>query len=205
MFKFFIPKEDKYFDDFNQLITNVNEMAQLNKQLFTTLPYSFETIQKIKSLEHRCDEISSKIIKRLNKTFITPFDREDILSLTKKIEGISNALKSLAIRIEIYCFSERMDSADKMVDMIALAVKELTLAIKELKTGKNTMNGLRVVKDIEVEADAVFQNTLKKIFAEEKDIVTLLKKKEMLEMLENAVDKCNVCANQILTIYIKNS
>ncbi|MFH0735955.1 MAG: DUF47 family protein [bacterium] len=205
MFKFFIPKEDKYFDDFNELINNVNEMAQLNKQLFTILPYSYETIQKIKSLEHRCDEVASKIIKRLNKTFITPFDREDILSLTKKIEGISDALKSLAIRIEIYNFTEKMDSADKMVDMIALAVSELASAVKELKSGKNTINEIRVVKDIEVEADTVFQNTLKKIFAEEKDIVTLLKKKEMIEMLEYTVDKCQVCANQILTIYIKNS
>ncbi len=205
MFKFLIPKEDKYFDDFNELISNVNEMAQLNKQLFTTLPYSYETIQKIKSLEHRCDEVSSKIIKRLNKTFITPFDREDILALTKKIEGISDAIKSLVIRIEIYSFSTKLESSDKMVEMIALAVKELATAVKELKSGKNTINEIRMVKDIEAEADLVFQNTLKKIFAEEKDMLVLLQKKEMLEMLEYTVDKCQQCANQILTIYIKNS
>lgn len=205
MFKFLIPKEDKYFDDFNELISNVNEMAQLNKQLFTTLPYSYETIQKIKSLEHRCDEVSSKIIKRLNKTFVTPFDREDILALTKKIEGISDAIKSLVIRIEIYSFSTKLESSDKMVEMIALAVKELAAAVKELKSGKNTINEIRMVKDIEAEADLVFQNTLKKIFAEEKDMLVLLQKKEMLEMLEYTVDKCQQCANQILTIYIKNS
>jgi len=205
MFKFLIPKEDKYFDDFNELISNVNEMAQLNKQLFTSLPYSYETIQKIKSLEHRCDEVSSKIIKRLNKTFITPFDREDILALTKKIEGISDAIKSLAIRVEIYSFNKELESSDKMVEMIALAVKELASAIKELKSGKSTINEIRMVKDIEVEADLVFQNTLKKIFVEEKDMLILLQKKEMLEMLEYTVDKCQQCANQILTIYIKNS
>nr|HPN38583.1 DUF47 family protein [Melioribacteraceae bacterium] len=173
MLKFFKPKEDKYFDDFNELITNVYEMAQLNQTLFKQLPYNYETIQRIKSLEHRCDEVVSRIVKRLNKTFITPFDREDILALAKKIEGISDAIKSLAIRIEIYNFQSVMDSADKMVDMIALSVKELAAAIKELKSGKNTINEVKIVKDIEAEADLLFQQTLKKIFAEEKEVLTL--------------------------------
>ncbi len=205
MLKFFKPKEDKYFDDFNELISNVYEMALLNQQLFKQLPYNYETIQRIKSLEHRCDEVVSRIVKRLNKTFITPFDREDILALAKRIEGISDSIKSLVIRIEIYNFQKFMDSADKLVDMIALSVKELVAAIAELKSGKNTINEIKIVKDIEAEADLLFQQTLKQIFAEEKDVLTLLQKKEMLEMLEHTVDKCQQCANQILTIYIKNS
>ncbi|MEW5842378.1 MAG: DUF47 family protein [Bacteroidota bacterium] len=205
MLKFLIPKEEKYFQYFNEMIANVVAMAELTKKLFSELPYNAEVIHQIKSLEKRCDEISSRVIKKLNKTFITPFDREDILTLTKRIEGVSNALKSLAVRLEIVNLDVALDSAIKLTEIIHLQVTELQAAISKLKERDEVENHCKVVKDLESEADIIHQETLKKIFATTNDAVMLIKKRDILDMLEKTIDRNQLVANLILIIFIKNS
>ncbi|MBI5807554.1 MAG: DUF47 family protein [Ignavibacteriales bacterium] len=205
MFKFLTPKEEKYFLYFNDLISNVVTMAELNKTLFSSIPYSTEVIHQIKSLEKRCDEISTKIINKLNKTFITPFDREDILALTKKIEGVADSLKSLALRLEISNLSVELESSLKLSDVILLQVKELQSAITKLKDRKEVENHCKAVKDLESEADIIYQETLRNLFANVNDAMLFIKKKDVLDMMEKCTDKNQVVANLILTIFIKNS
>lgn len=205
MFKFLTPKEEKYFLYFNNLISNVVTMAELNKTLFSSIPYSTEVIHQIKSLEKRCDEISTKIINKLNKTFITPFDREDILALTKKIEGVADSLKSLALRLEISNLSVELESSLKLSDVILLQVKELQSAITKLKDRKEVENHCKAVKDLESEADIIYQETLRNLFANVNDAMLFIKKKDVLDMMEKCTDKNQVVANLILTIFIKNS
>jgi len=84
MFKKLLPKEEKYFEDFKDIISYIQEIARLTNSFFAAETYDKDIYLKLKPLEHRCDEITSKVIKRLNKTFITPLDREDIFSLIKK-------------------------------------------------------------------------------------------------------------------------
>jgi hypothetical protein len=205
MFKFLTPKEEKYFLYFNDLISNVVTMAELNKTLFSSIPYNTEVIHQIKSLEKRCDEISTKIINKLNKTFITPFDREDILALTKKIEGVADSLKSLALRLEISNLSVELESSLKLSDVILLQVKELQSAITKLKDRKEVENHCKAVKDLESEADIIYQETLRNLFANVNDAMLFIKKKDVLDMMEKCTDKNQVVANLILTIFIKNS
>ena len=92
MLKQLIPKEEKYFEDFKEMISHISGMAQYTNQLLSSDVIDVNLLLKIKPLEQRCDEISSKIIKRLNKTFITPFDREDIFGLVKRLSAISDNL-----------------------------------------------------------------------------------------------------------------
>lgn len=92
MFKKILPKEEKYFDDFNAMISLIDEMAIITHQLFFAEQMDYALILKLKSLEKRCDEISSRVTKRLNKTYITPFDREDIFALIKKLDNIAGTL-----------------------------------------------------------------------------------------------------------------
>lgn len=205
MLKFLTPKEEKYFLFFNELISNVVLMAELTKKLFLETQYDTQTIYQIKSLEKRCDEIATKIINKLNKTFITPFDREDILALTKKIEGVADSLKSLAIRIEVSGLSEEVESSTRMTEIILLQVRELQLAINTLKERKEVENHCKTVKDLESEADIVYQDTLKQLFANATDAMLFIKKKDILDMMEKCTDKNQAVANTILTIFIKNS
>ena len=92
MFSKLLPKEEKYFEDFRDMITHIQQMADLTHKLFTSEEPDKDLLLQIKPLENRCDEVSNKIIKRLNKTFITPFDREDIFNLIKKLDDISDML-----------------------------------------------------------------------------------------------------------------
>lgn len=205
MFKFLTPKEEKYFQYFGEIIANVVLMAELTKKLFASTPYDLETIYQLKSLEKRCDEIATKIINKLNKTFITPFDREDILALTKKIEGVADSLKSLAVRLEVSGLSAEVESANTMSEIILMQVNQLQLAINTLKERKEVENNCKAVKDLETQADILYQETLKRLFAEASDTMLFIKKKDILDMMEKCTDKNQAVANTILTIFIKNS
>ena len=204
MFKFLIPKEEKYFEYFNHLISNLRVMAEKNLLLFSSETYDLELAKQINSLEMRCDDISEKIIKNLNKVFITPFDREDILSLTKAIESVSDSFRSLTATLEILEPKSSFNSAYKMSELINLQVKELEFSILNLKNRNEIESHCKMVKDLETEVDVLFHHSLKKVY-NLSDTKEIIKRKDILEMLEKISDRCQRVANIILAIFIKNS
>lgn len=202
MFKKLLPKEDKYFEDFNQMISLIKEMAENNYRVFV-FENPHEYIVKMKPLESRCDETSARIIKRLNKTFITPFDREDIFALIKKLEDISDTLLGVTSRVEIFGITKKNNYAEKLSLIIKEQISELGVAVMDLKSKK--INELKAVKELESEADKVYQQALRELFQNEKDAVELIKKKEILDLLEKISDRCQAAANIVLTIFLKNA
>lgn len=205
MFNKLMPKEEKYFEDFKDLVTRLQEMAKITHSFFSADSYDKEIFLKLKPIEKRCDEISDKILKRINKSFITPFDREDIFSLTKKLDAIGDILLSAAIRVDIFNLTERIEHAEKLTAIVLQQITELGVVIQHLRDKGDHINECKAVRDLETEADNVHRNALKQLFLTEKDPLTLIKKKEILELLENASDKCQSTANVIMSIFIKNS
>lgn len=202
MFRKFLPKEEKYFEDFKDMINLIGEMADHTEKIF-----QFEDqkahILKMKPLEIRCDELTSKITKRLNKTFITPFDREDIFALVKRLDDISDMLLGATARVETFRVDRKIDHADKISSIIKEQIRELGIAIQDLKVKR--INEVKAVKVLETEADKVYQQAIKELFENEKDAIELIKKREILDILERTSDKCQSTANVILSIFIKNS
>jgi uncharacterized protein Yka (UPF0111/DUF47 family) len=202
MFKKLLPKEEKYFEDFKEMIGFIQEMADHTEKVF-----AFEDPQnhilKMKPLELRCDETASKITKRLNKTFITPFDREDIFALIKRLDDVSDMLLGATVRVETFRIDKKIDYADKLALIIREQVKELGIAVQDLKVKR--INEMKTVKDLESEADKVYQQAIKDLFDNEKDAIELIKKKEIIDILERTSDKCQSTANVILSIFIKNA
>ncbi len=202
MFKKLLPKEEKYFEDFKEMISLIEEMAVHTEKVFR-----FEDTQahilKMKPLELRCDELSSKITKRLNKTFITPFDREDIFALVKRLDDVSDMMLGATVRVETFHLENKIEHADKIAAIIHGQVKELGVAIQDLKVKR--VNEMKAVKALESEADKVYQQAIKELFENEKDAIELIKKKEIIDILERTSDKCQSTANVILSIFIKNS
>ncbi len=202
MFKKLLPKEEKYFEDFKDMIGFIEEMADNTEKIFR-----FEDTQthilKMKPLELRCDEIAAKITKRLNKTYITPFDREDIFALIKRLDDVSDMLLGATVRVDTFHIEKKIDYADKLALIIRAQVKELGVAIQDLKVKR--VNELKAVKDLEVEADKVYQQAIKELFENEKDAIELIKKKEIIDLLERTSDKCQSTANVILSIFLKNT
>ena len=191
MFKRLLPKEEKYFEDFKFMISLIEEMAVHTEKIF-----QFEEVQthilKMKPLELRCDETAAKITKRLNKTYITPFDREDIFALIKRLDDISDMLLGATVRVETFHIEKKIDYADKLALIIRAQVKELGVAIQDLKIKR--VNELKAVKDLEVEADKVYQQATKELFENEKDAIELIKKKEIIDLLERTSDRCQSTA-----------
>lgn len=203
MLKALIPKEEKYFDDFREMISHIQQMAKYTEQLFAEEIIDKNIYLNIKPLELRCDEISNRIVKRLNKTFITPFDREDIFLLTKRLDDISDMLLGAASRIETFNITKKITYADKLASIIQKQTQELGVAIQDLKARR--INEAKAVKDLESEADQVYRNAMQELFAKEQDAIELIKKKEILDLLERTSDKCQTVANVMLSIFIKNA
>lgn len=198
-----LPKEEKYFEDFREIISHTKEIGIFAHQLFSSDPPDLSLLLKIKPHEARCDEVSSKIIKRLNKTFITPFDREDIFALIKRLNNISDMLLGAASRMDTFNITHKIKYADKLSEIVVEQLKELDIAIQDLKI--KSINECKAVKDLELEADKIYQQAMKELFANETDSIKLIKEKEILEFIENASDKCQSSANVILSIFIKNA
>lgn len=203
MLKKLLPKEEKYFEDFKEMISHIQEMATLTHQLFSEEKPDKDILLKIRPLERRCDEVSSKVIKRLNKTFITPFDREDIFTLIKKLDDIGDMLLAASVRIDIFNVSEKINHADKLAAIVLQQIKELGIALNDLKVKHS--NECKAVAVLETEADKVYHQAMKELFVEEKDPLNVIRKKDILSILEEASDKAQSAANVILSIFIKNA
>ncbi|MGE5680924.1 MAG: DUF47 domain-containing protein [Bacillota bacterium] len=202
MFKGLLPKEEKYFDDFAAMVTTINQMVTLAKEFFCDNKYSSEPSLKLKSLEKRCDEISQKVFKKLNKSFLTPFDREDIFALIKTLEKVSDAINASVTKATVYNLTVHLPAADKLLQIAGMQVKELNISIVEHKV-KSTEN-LKTVKDLEQEADQIYRDAVTKLFKEETNAIELFKQKEILDVLEDITDKCQAVASIIATISLKN-
>lgn len=203
MLKKLLPKEEKYFDNFKEMITHIGEMARITNELFSSEKIDHDLLLKIKPLELRCDEITSKVTKRLNKTYITPFDREDIFGLIKRLDDISDMLLGATSRIETYDIHHKVKYADKLSSVIVKQVEELGIAIQDLKVKRT--NEMKAVKVLETEADNIYRQALKELFETETNAIEIIKKKEILEILEDTSDKCQSTANLIISLFIKNT
>ncbi len=203
MLKKILPKEEKYFEDFKEMIFHIEEMAKFNKELFDAEVPDKNNFLKMKPLEVRCDEISSRITKRLNKTYITPFDREDIFALIKRLDDISDMLLGAAARVDTFVIDKKINHADRMAAIVQEQINELGVAIQDLKVKR--VNEMKAVKDLESEADRVYQTAMKELFEQETNAINLIKKKEILDLLERISDRCQSTANVILSIFLKNT
>lgn len=203
MLKKLLPKEEKYFEDFKEMISHIEEMSTYSEQLFNSEIPDQNNFLKMKPLELRCDEISSRITKRLNKTYITPFDREDIFALIKRLDDISDMLLGAAARVDTFNITKKINYADKMAAIVHQQIIELGVAIQDLKV--KSINECKAVKDLETQADTIYRQAMKELFVEETNAVELIKKKEILDLLERISDKCQSTANIILSIFLKNA
>jgi uncharacterized protein Yka (UPF0111/DUF47 family) len=178
-------------------------MAKYTEQLFTAELTDKNHYLNMKPLELRCDEISKRVVKRLNKTFITPFDREDIFALIKRLDDVSDMLLGAASRISTFNITKKIKYADQLASIVHKQVEELSSAIQDLSARK--INECKAVKDLETEADNVYRNAMTELFANENNAIELIKTKEILDLLERTSDRCQSVANVVISIFIKNA
>jgi hypothetical protein len=201
-----LPKEEKYFDLFNQMAAHIKEGAQLLKKLFEDFDRHAHYADQIKQVEHTCDEITHDIIRRLNQTFITPIDREDIHALASQLDDVIDYIEYAARRVVLYRIEQSTEDALRLTDVLLRLTVELEQAVRALSQGNGkVLQECIAIHTLENEGDSLHHDAVERLFTEEKDPIRLLKYKELYETLERSIDKCEDAANVLEAIVLKNA
>jgi len=207
--KFFVPKDHSFFPLFESDVQNLVKAAELLKELLdTTEIEDHERLYKeIRDVEHIGDEITIKTYEQLNKSFITPFDREDIHELTANIDDVVDSINGIARRICLYRPKKMMTIYKEMAKMIYEGAIEVEAAIHCLKdpvaNKEKITKACDKVKKIEHRADELYFVGISELFEKEEDPKELLKNNKILEILERCVDEEEDITDTLKTILIK--
>jgi uncharacterized protein len=201
-----IPRDQAFFTMFEKAAQNALEGAEVLKELLDTFEDVKEKARLIEEIEHKGDTITHEIIKRLNTTFITPIDREDILALTSSIDDVIDLIHATATRIVLYKITEATPQAKELGFLILKSTRELHRGVTRLSTKMDEVFEHCVeVNSLENEADRVCRDAIAQLFDQEKDPIYILKWKEIYETLETATDRCEDAANVLEGVALKNA
>lgn len=202
----FLPKEDQYFALFTQMTEKIREAADILVDMMQGPHENFDSSSKrIKSVEHECDELTHSITTKLNKSFITPFDREDIYTLSVALDDVCDYIDAAARATVMY----NIDVADMYVQQLAVITQKLAGEINSatgmLKEAKGMKPHLLEIQRLENDADEVYFNAMAELFKNSPDAVKIIKWKELYEILENGTDLCENVGNIIESIVLKHN
>jgi predicted phosphate transport protein (TIGR00153 family) len=201
-----IPREQKFFTMFAQVAANLTEGALLLQDILKNPSGDPGRIGQLQEIEHRGDEMTHTVIRMLNQTFITPFDREDIHQLASKLDDVLDFIHASSARISMYRITKPPAAAGVLAKIILAQSQECQKAVSLLKKKNgNVLPHCVEINRLENEADSVSQQAIAKLFEGEKDPITLIKIKELLEFLERATDKAEDVADVLETVVLKNT
>jgi uncharacterized protein len=207
--KFFVPKDHSFFPLFESDVQNLVKATVLLKELLasTDIGEHERFYKEIRDVEHIGDEITNKTYEQLNKSFITPFDREDIHELTAHIDDVVDSINGIARRVCLYRPKKLMPIYAEMAELIYEGAKEVEGAIHCLKdpiTNKEKIyQACGIVTSIEHKADELYFTGVSELFEKEEDPKELLKNNKILEMLERCVDEEEDVTDTLKAIMIK--
>jgi len=201
----FLPKEEQYFDLFLQMTVYISDAARELKEMLADKNFDYaEYAKRIKGLEHACDELTHNISTKLNKSFITPFDREDIYLMSSALDDIVDLIDDAATAIIIFDVREIKDYARDLADVIERMAVQLKAIVSTLQKPKGITQRLVEIHRLENEGDDLYHAAIKELFHDEHDTLTVLKWKDVYEKLEAAIDRCENVANIIESVIIKH-
>ncbi len=200
-----MPREHSFFYMFIELAENIHEGAKALVEML--LNYSNVTAQaeRIKDLEHKGDDITHKLLTRLNQTFITPFDREDIHELSSKIDDVLDLVDAAASRLVIYRVEHIRPGVADLAKILSQATGQVAAAVRVLAKHDHILNYCIEINRLENESDRLCRTLIAQLFDQEKDPVQIIKWKEIIEVIETAVDKCEDVANVIESVTLKSA
>jgi predicted phosphate transport protein (TIGR00153 family) len=201
-----IPKEEKFFVLFKDAAQNIVEGARLLKEMVDDFSDPSAKQKQIKQVEHNGDILTHDIVRKLNKSFITPFDREDIYALSGALDDILDLIDTCAQRFVMYNVEKPTPTAQELAFIILKSCQALETAISLLGSNLEQIKQYCVeVNSLENEADRVCREAISRLFDDENDPIQLIKWKEIYETLERACDKCEDAVNILESVVLKNA
>jgi len=199
-----IPREEKFFDDFQALAEQIQAGAKLLEEMLAPDPPLWDKADEIKEVEHRCDSLTHSIIQRLNQTFVTPLDREDIHALARSLDDVMDAIDAAASRIRIYKLDKVRFGGRELAKIITTSAFQVRAAMQTLEQKKGVVVEHAIeINRLENEADRCHQEAVMRLFDEEHDPILVMKWKEALDFLEEATDRCEDVANVLEGVVVK--
>lgn len=199
-----IPKEEKFFDDFVSLADRIVSGATALERMLASDPPAFETALQIKGIEQECDALTHQIIQRLNTTFVTPIDREDIHELATSLDDVMDAIDAAANVVRRYRMTAVRYGARELASLIWQSTMQVRVAVEALERRDGVHARAVEVNRLENAADDVHDESLRRLFDEERDALTVIKWKEVLDLLEEATDRCEDVANVLESVVVKH-
>jgi len=201
----FMPREEGFFDLFAKQADNVVVGAKALQQMLSHYTGVPEQVQSVKAIEHEGDEITHGILTKLNQTFITPFDREDIHELCSQIDDVIDLIDAAASRFVLYRVDKVREGTLDLVKVLVSASVEVSSAVHSLSTPEKALKHCIEINRYENESDRICRTLIAKLFDEETNPVQIIKWKEIFEVIETAVDKCEDVANVIEGVILKSA
>jgi uncharacterized protein len=200
-----IPKEERFYDDFTAMALQIRHGAELLDQMMAPERPIWDKADEIKEVEHKCDFLTHEIIQRLNRTFVTPLDREDIHELARSLDDVMDAIDASASIVRLYHIESVRPGARELTRLVLDSAEQVVGAIKALEKRKGVAECAVEINRLENEADRAHQAAVQALFNEEKDAIVIMKWKEILDFLEQATDRCEDVANVLEGVVVKHA
>ena len=200
-----IPRDEGFFELFNELSSKLIAAAGLLRDMFAEPQRMTELASAIKDVEHEADHITHEVSTRLAKSFITPLDREDIHNLTQELDNVVDLIDGTSRRARMFHLEETREPARKLCVLIVDSVRHLERAVTEIRNPRAVAVSTREVKRLEAEGDTVYHDAMGVLFAGRPDPLDVMKWKEIYDTLEETLDRCQTVAIVLESISLKNS
>ncbi|MBZ5573156.1 MAG: DUF47 family protein [Acidobacteriia bacterium] len=200
-----IPRDTSFFSMFSEMSSNLIAGARTMVDLFADYRDVESKVEEIRRIEHVGDDLTHAILTKLNQTFITPLDREDIHRLASSFDDVLDFINAAGARIIMYHITKPPPAAGELAKIILLQSQELQKAVALLRKNGDMLAHCVEINRLENEADQISRYAIAKLFENEKDPITLIKTKELIEFLEMATDRAEDVADVLETVVLKNA
>ena len=209
MVKFsFMPRQNKFFELFEEGAGNMVKAALVLKEMVDVWEDIESKAAQIDDLEHIGDTITHKIIAQLHRTFVTPFDREDIALLAHSLDDVTDFIHAASVAMQIYKVNYPSQGARELADIIVQAAGEVEKALRLLRHSAKLNQVLEhcvEINRLENKADNVFRTAMAELFAHSTDMADVIKWREIYEHMESATDRCEDVADVLEGVALKNA
>ena len=201
-----LPRDERYFDQFSELAKRTHESARILERFFVGESPVAAVADQIKRLEHECDEISHEILRGIDRSFITPIDREDIHQLAVRLDDIIDLIDGTARRLVLYDITSPTGPSKRLSQVIVSATSEVVEAVGDLRKQKGVIEHCIRIKQLENEGDVAYHEAVASLFREKKtDPIEVIKLKDLYENMECCIDHCEAVAHILESVVLKHS
>jgi hypothetical protein len=198
-----IPRDEKFYDLFREQAENIHKAAQILVSLYEDFRDVDKQVAEIKYLEHKGDQLTHGLMMKLNRTFVTPFDREDIHALASALDDVLDLVDAAASRLIVYKVKATTPGAIRLSKVIAHGTEIIVQAINQLHKPENILNYCEQLTMIEEEADRIKGECVARLFENTTEPIEVIKWKEIYEVLEATTDKCEDVADVLESVVLK--